>query len=178
MLHGTGEIIHRAGEMCNMEQVGWYTEEVRYTIWHRPDDTRNRWDDAHNRWDMLHGTGEVCKMEQVRWFTEEVRYAKWHRPDDTRNRWDDAHNRWDVTQNRWDIQRGTGHYSTPPKGGWGMSEVSPLSWISGLSFGSTLLSTLLFFCQILLLFLSYLSSAWWYILKFFPENSSIYVVKR
>ena len=35
-----------------------------------------------------------------------------------------------------------------------MSDVSPQSGISGLSFDSTLLSTILFFCLILLLFLS------------------------
>ena len=38
----------------------------------------------------------------------------------------------------------------------GMSDVSPLSGISGLSFDSTLLSPLLFFCLVLLLSLSYL----------------------
>ena len=37
-----------------------------------------------------------------------------------------------------------------------MSYVSPLSGISGLSFDSTVLSPLLFFCFVLLLFLSYL----------------------
>ena len=37
-----------------------------------------------------------------------------------------------------------------------MSDVSPLSGISGLSFDSPLLSPLLFFCIVLLLFLSYL----------------------
>ena len=37
----------------------------------------------------------------------------------------------------------------------GMSDVSPLSGISGLSFDSTLLSPLLFFCLVLLPFLSY-----------------------
>ena len=36
-----------------------------------------------------------------------------------------------------------------------MSDVSPLSGISGLSFDSTLLSPLLFFCLVLLPFLSY-----------------------
>ena len=47
-----------------------------------------------------------------------------------------------------------------------MSDVSPLSGISGLSFDSTSLSPLLFFCQVLLLLLSYLffSSACWPIL--------------
>ena len=43
----------------------------------------------------------------------------------------------------------------PPKGRPGMSDVSPLSGISGLSFDSTLLSPLVFFCQVLLPFLSY-----------------------
>ena len=41
------------------------------------------------------------------------------------------------------------------KGRPGMSDVSPLSGISGLSFDSTLLSPLLFFCLVLLPFLSY-----------------------
>ena len=44
---------------------------------------------------------------------------------------------------------------SPPKGRPGMSDVSPLSGISGLSFDSTLLSPLLFFCLVLLPFLSY-----------------------
>ena len=44
----------------------------------------------------------------------------------------------------------------PPKGGWGCLMAPPLSGISGLSFDSTLLSFLLFFCLVLLLFLSYL----------------------
>ena len=44
----------------------------------------------------------------------------------------------------------------PPEGRPGMSDVSPLSRISGLSFDSTLLSPLLFFCLVLLPFLSYL----------------------
>ena len=42
-----------------------------------------------------------------------------------------------------------------PEGRPGMSDVSPLSGISGLSFDSTLLSSLLFFCLVLLPFLSY-----------------------
>ena len=42
-----------------------------------------------------------------------------------------------------------------PEGRPGMSDVSPLSGISGLSFDSTLLSPLLFFCLVLLPFLSY-----------------------
>ena len=41
-----------------------------------------------------------------------------------------------------------------PEGRPGMSDVSPLSEISGLSFESTLLSPLLFFCLVLLPFLS------------------------
>ena len=41
-----------------------------------------------------------------------------------------------------------------PEGRPGMSDVSPLSGISGLSFDSTLLSPLLFFCLVLLPFLS------------------------
>ena len=45
-------------------------------------------------------------------------------------------------------------YATPE--GWpGMSDVSPLSGISGLSFDSTLVSPVLFFCLVLLPFLSY-----------------------
>ena len=42
-----------------------------------------------------------------------------------------------------------------PEGRPEMSDVSPLSGISGLSFDSTLLSSLLFFCLVLLPFLSY-----------------------
>ena len=42
-----------------------------------------------------------------------------------------------------------------PEGRPGMSDVSPLSGILGLSFDSTLLSPLLFFCLVLLPFLSY-----------------------
>ena len=42
-----------------------------------------------------------------------------------------------------------------PEGRPGMSGVSPLSGISGLSFDSTLLTPLLFFCLVLLPFLSY-----------------------
>ena len=42
-----------------------------------------------------------------------------------------------------------------PEGRPGMSDVSPLSGISGLSFDSTLLSPLSFFCLVLLPFLSY-----------------------
>ena len=47
------------------------------------------------------------------------------------------------------------HGPSPPEGRPGMSDVSPLSGISGLSFDSTLLSLLLFFCLVLLPFLSY-----------------------
>ena len=46
--------------------------------------------------------------------------------------------------------------SFAPEGRPGMSDVSPLSAISGLSFDFTLLSPLLFSCLALLLFLSYL----------------------
>ena len=42
-----------------------------------------------------------------------------------------------------------------------MSDVSPLSGISGLSFDSTLLSPLLFFFLVLLIFLFYRFSACW-----------------
>ena len=47
------------------------------------------------------------------------------------------------------------HLVNTPEGWPGMSDVSPLSGISGLSFDSTLLSPLLFFCLVLLPFLSY-----------------------
>ena len=51
-----------------------------------------------------------------------------------------------------------------------MSHVSSLSGISGLSFDSTLLSPLLFFCLILLPFLSNLFSACWpFLLNFFQN---------
>ena len=43
-----------------------------------------------------------------------------------------------------------------PEGRPGMSDVTPLSGISGLSFDPTLLSPLLLFCLVLLLFPSYL----------------------
>ena len=66
-----------------------------------------------------------------------------------------------------------------PEGRPGMSVVSPLSEISGLSFDSTLLSPLLFFCRDLLLSQSYQFSACWPILlTFSPENSSIFFVKK
>ena len=65
-----------------------------------------------------------------------------------------------------------------PEGRPGMSDVSPLSGISGLSFDSTLLSSLLFFCLVLLLFLSYLFSACWSILlNFFQKILPIFFVK-
>ena len=44
----------------------------------------------------------------------------------------------------------------PQRGSGDVSMSPPLSWISGLSFDSTLLSPLLFFCLVLLPFLSYL----------------------
>ena len=60
-----------------------------------------------------------------------------------------------------------------------MSDVFPLSRISGLSFDSTLPSAFLLFCQILLLFLFYL---FFCLLAhspdFYPKNSSIFLVKR
>ena len=66
-----------------------------------------------------------------------------------------------------------------PEGIPGMLDTCLLSGISGLSFDSILLSPLLSFCLVLLPFLSYLffcllalSS------KLFPENSSIFFVKR
>ena len=45
-----------------------------------------------------------------------------------------------------------------PKGGWGCLMFFPMSGISGLSFDSPFLSPLLFFCLVLLLFLSCLFS--------------------
>ena len=51
-----------------------------------------------------------------------------------------------------------------------MSDVFPLSGISGLSFDSTLLSPLLFFCLVLVLFLSYLFSNCWSILLIFSQK--------
>ena len=70
------------------------------------------------------------------------------------------------------------HYLQPsPKGRPGMSDVSPLSWISGLSFDSTLLSPLLFFCLVLLLFPYYFFFCLLvHSLELFPENSSIFSV--
>ena len=49
-----------------------------------------------------------------------------------------------------------------------MSDVSPLSGISGLSFDFTLLSPLLFFCLVLLPFLSF-SASWPFLLNFFQK---------
>ena len=79
----------------------------------------------------------------------------------------------------------SGHYASfyihcPPKGRPGMSNVSPLFVISGLSFDSTLLSPHSVFCLALLLFLSYL---FFFCLlvhssELFPENSSKVCVKR
>ena len=59
-----------------------------------------------------------------------------------------------------------------------MSDVSPLFGISGLSFDSTLLSPLLFFCLILLLFVSFFFCMLVHSSDFFPENSPIVFVKR
>ena len=65
-----------------------------------------------------------------------------------------------------------------PKGCRGC-QMSPSSGISGLSFDSTLLSILLFFCLTLLLFLSYI---FFCLLvhspELFPENYSIFLVKK
>ena len=75
-------------------------------------------------------------------------------------------------------------FFSAPEGRPGMSDVTPLSGISGLSFDSTLLPTLSFFCLSLLLFLSYLFSFSFffcllvYFPELFPENSSIFFVKR
>ena len=65
-----------------------------------------------------------------------------------------------------------------PTGRPGMSDVSHLSGISGLSFDSTLLSPVLFFCLVLLPFLSYLFLPAGLSSKLFPENSSIFFIKR
>ena len=64
-----------------------------------------------------------------------------------------------------------------PQGRRGISDVSPLSGISGLSFDSTVLSSLLFFCLVLLL------SVFFFFLQahspeLFHENSAIFFVKR
>ena len=67
----------------------------------------------------------------------------------------------------------SGHlYSKSPKGRQGMSDVSLLCGIPGLSFGSHFLSPCLFFCWVLLLFLSYFflpacSFSWIFSRKFF-----------
>ena len=66
----------------------------------------------------------------------------------------------------------------PPEGRLGMSDVSPLSGVLSLSFDSTLLSPLLFYCLVLLLFLSYLFCLLVHSSELFPENSSIFCVKR
>ena len=60
----------------------------------------------------------------------------------------------------------------------GVSDVSPISGISRLSLGSTLLSPLLFFCLVLFLFLSFFLPADPFSGSFFPENSLIFFVKR
>ena len=64
-----------------------------------------------------------------------------------------------------------------------MSDVSPLSGISGLSSDYTLLSPLLFFCLVLVLFLSYLfffffSACWSILLNFFQKILPRFFVKR
>ena len=66
----------------------------------------------------------------------------------------------------------------PPEGRLGMSDVSPLSGVLSLSFDSTLLSPLLFYCLVLLLFLSYLFCLLVHSSELFPENSSIFCCKR
>ena len=58
----------------------------------------------------------------------------------------------------------------PPEGRPGMSDVFPLSGISGLSFDSTLLSLVLFFGLVLVLFESYLFSDCWPILLTFSRK--------
>ena len=64
-------------------------------------------------------------------------------------------------------------YGTP-EGRPGMSDVSFLSGISGLSFDSTLLSPLVFFCLVYFIFFCLLVLS----PELFPENSSIFFVKR
>ena len=59
-----------------------------------------------------------------------------------------------------------------------MSDVSPLPGISRLSFDSTLLSPVLFSCLVLLPFLSFLFLPAGLSSQLFPENSSIFFVKR
>ena len=63
----------------------------------------------------------------------------------------------------WALLNGSTRWDSPvrtisPEGRPGMSDVSPLSGISGLSFDSTFLSPLLFFYLVFLLFLSCLSA--------------------
>ena len=70
---------------------------------------------------------------------------------------------------RWFVQEGKSFCNTP-KGRLGMSNVSPWSGIAGLSFDSTLLSPVLFFCLVLLLFLLVFSSAIWPILLNFFQK--------
>ena len=65
-----------------------------------------------------------------------------------------------------------------PKGSWGWLMSPPVSGISGLSFDSTLLSPLLLFCLVLLPFLSYIFCLLALSSNLFPENSSIFFVKR
>ena len=65
-----------------------------------------------------------------------------------------------------------------PEGRPGISDVSRLFGIAGLLFDSTLLSTLLVFCLVLLLSLSCLFLPAGPFFWTFPENSSIFFVKR
>ena len=55
-----------------------------------------------------------------------------------------------------------------------MSDVSPLSGISGLSFDSTLLPPLLFFCQLLLLFLFCLLLFFFFFFSYWPILLTFY----
>ena len=69
-------------------------------------------------------------------------------------------------------------FASAPEGRPGMSDVSPLSGISGLSFDSTLLSPVLFFCLVLFLFLTYfLSTCWSILLNFFQKILPRFFVK-
>ena len=67
----------------------------------------------------------------------------------------------------------------PPEGRPGISDVSPLSGISGLSFDSTLLSPLWLFCLVLLLFLSYLffPACWSILLNFFQKFFQYFLLR-
>ena len=64
----------------------------------------------------------------------------------------------------------------PPKGGRGCLISPPLSGISGLSFDSILLSPVLFFFLVLLLFLSF-STCWSILLNFFQKILQYFLLR-